>query len=346
MVAGEMMVEADDHYFASTGSSIQLLSRQQQSRHEQQCYQVEQQMQQQQQQQKHYQPYHLNDTDYIHSCSEKTHTSNCSIKNNNISGRRGWCFRFAKHCKGSIYLAFSSHFCFVIGCLFYTKLSLVNKAWIQYTMVDNDLPSEILVTDDDVVWITWASENQGEFREPLTYLHSTRLAYDTEYTIWCTLGASFFALVGALDWARYGDRLNIVMILAGLAGVLSGNSKSSRTAAVWDVISVHLFFLESITLLKRVHNYPAHVSVVNSNASMVRHINQKENEIVDVGDHYLESSGSSGSGGLNGICSSMDGALLDATTYIDENEDDFPFFRLGDLFFFLGSMLDVSHEEL
>ena len=147
-------------------------------------------------------------------------------------------------------------------------------------------------------------------------------------------------MVGALDWARYGEKLNIVMILAGLAGVLSGNSKSSRTAAVWDVISVHLFFLESITLLKRVHYYPAHVSVANSNVNT----NQKDDEIVEVGDHYLETSGSSGSGGLNGICSSMDGAILDATTYIDENEDDFPFFRVGDLFFFLGSMLDVSHE--
>ena len=203
-------------------------------------------------------------------------------------------------------------------------------------MVDNDLPSDILVVDDDAVWITWASENQGEYREPLTYLHSTRLAYDKEYTIWCTLGASFFALVGALDWARYGEKLNMVMIFAGLAGVLSGNSKSSRTAAVWDVISVHLFFLESITLLKRVHYYPAHVSVVKANESMVSTMKEKDNAAMML-DHYLESSGSSGSMELDGIH-----AILDATTYIDENDDSVPCFRVGDLFFFLGSMLDVS----
>jgi hypothetical protein len=85
-----------------------------------------------------------------------------------------------------------------------------------------------------------------------------------------------------------------------------------------------------------VHYYPAHVSVVKANESMVSTMKEKNNATMML-DHYLESSGSSGSMELDGIH-----AILDATTYIDENDDDVPCFRVGDLFFFLGSMLDVS----
>ncbi len=352
MVLGEMVEVGDDS--ASTGGGIQLVSRLPQQ-HQQKNYDEQQQtLQQTQNPLQQNQPLDplddLQHHDYIYARPDNTIEGNNCNGNKKSGSRRRCCSRLARYCKGSVYLAFLSHFCFVIASLFYIKLSFVQLDWIQYTMVKNDLTTEILNTDDDVSWTTWAYENQGEYREPPTYLQLTRLTYGDDYTTWCTRGAAFFALVGALDWARYGDKLNIFMILAGLAGVLSGYSESSRAAAVWDAISVHLYFLESITLLKRVHYYPAHLSAAKANESMASGItNEKDNGIVDVGDYYLESSrssGSSGGGGMNGFCCPgvMDGGFRDATTYMDENDDDdaYPFFRVGDLFFFLGSMLDVS----
>jgi hypothetical protein len=245
------------------------------------------------------------------------------IIKNNINSHRinygGCCSGITRHFKGSIHLAFLSHVCFVIASLFYIKLSFVQLDWIKYTMVDNDVPSDMLITDDDVSWSTWETENQGEYREPTPILERMRLTYGDEYTTWCTLGASFFVLVGALDWLRYCDKLNVFMVLAGLAGVISGYSKSTRMAAIWDCISVHLYFLESITLLKREHYYPAHVNVVNSTDDVI------------VNDHYHEGGGNGGS---------IKGARAD--TVYEDDVYGYPCFRVGDLFFFLGSMLDVS----
>lgn len=352
MVMGKIVEVGDDSY---VGGGIQLVSRpppsqeqeQQNYHHEQHYYHEEQRTHQSQHPQPQpQQPFpppdpQRHDNIIIHRHPEKIKSG--INYNRNKKGRisRTFWSRIARYCKGSILLAFLSHLCFVIASLFYIKLSFVQLEWIKYTMVENDLTTEILNTDDDVVWSTWANENQGEYREPPTYLQLTRLTYGDDYTMWCTRGAAFFVLVGILDWLRYCDKLNIFMILAGLAGVLSGYSESTRAAAVWDAISVHLYFLESITLLKRVHYYPDHASVMNSNMSMVSGttVKQKDNGIVDVGDHYLESSGS---GGVNGVCSS--GGMDASTIYIYENEvdDSFPCFRVGDLFFFLGSMLDVS----
>mmetsp|Transcript_30482 Transcript_30482/g.64217 ORF Transcript_30482/g.64217 Transcript_30482/m.64217 type:complete len:226 (-) Transcript_30482:120-797(-) len=64
---------------------------------------------------------------------------------------------------------------------------------------------------------------------------------------------SFFVVVGFLDWMRFCDILNMFMILAGFTGMISGISHSH--SAIWDCVSVHLYFLEAINLLHRDHDY-------------------------------------------------------------------------------------------
>jgi hypothetical protein len=371
---------------SSAASNIQLASSMPPSSHEQQQqpqpqqyheqqhfnelqYHEQQQQQLQQTQQTQQPPLHSP----LHLQNNKTHTEHPPQEtwSNHNNYSVGYVTSIFHYFKGSIHLAFLSHLCFVIASLFYIKLSFIQLSWIQYTMIENDLTTEILMTDDDVTWNTWANENQGEYREAPTYLQLTRLTYGDDYTKWCTRGAAFFVLVGTLDWLRYCDKWNVFMILAGLAGVLSGYSKSQRAAAIWETISVHLYFLESITLLKRVHYYPMEMVNVGGNSSMVSSLsttNDKvdDNGIVVVGDHYLESSSggcnvvgrysSSSSGGAgdrggvfdNGIvCTGInhDGCIRDAATYINEyHATDYPCFRVGDMFFFLGGMLDVSNK--
>ncbi|KAL3766790.1 hypothetical protein ACHAWU_007453 [Discostella pseudostelligera] len=342
------------------------------SYHEQQQQQLPQ-MQQNHQQPPLHSPLHLQNSEIQssdHLPIKVRNLNNSSNTNNNSSGN------LLHYFKGSIHLAFLSHLCFVIASLFYIKLSFIQLSWIQYTMIENDLTTEILMTDDDVTWNTWANENQGEYREAPTYLQLTRLTYGDDYTKWCTRGAAFFVLVGTLDWLRYCDKWNVFMILAGLAGLMSGYSQSQRAAAIWETISVHLYFLESITLLKRVHYYPMESVNVGegsmvSSLSTTNKVDDNGIVVVAVGDHYLESSSggcnvvgrrssssSSSSGGTGGrdhggggfgdngsVCtgiSNHDGCIRDAATYINEHHaTDYPCFRVGDMFFFLGGMLDI-----
>ncbi|KAL7441400.1 hypothetical protein ACHAXH_009074 [Discostella pseudostelligera] len=260
---------------------------------------------------------------------------------NNHNNRSGYFTTLFHYFKGSIHLAILSHLCFVIGCLFYIKLSFIQLRWIQYAVIENDL-----TTDDDLLWNQWANENPVQYRKPPTHLQLNRLTYGNEYTKWYSGGAALFTLVGVLDWLRYCDNWNIFMILAGLAGFVSGFSMSERAAAIWGTISVHLYFLESVTLLKRVHYYPQ--STVNANVGMM--MKSGDSKVDDsgivVGDHYLE--GISGGCGVMGGSSDGGGSsdnriyIRDATTYIDEHGDaDYPCFRMGDVFFFVGSTLDI-----
>eukprot|EP00584_Thalassiosira_punctigera_P008552 CAMPEP_0172533968 /NCGR_PEP_ID=MMETSP1067-20121228/6502_1 /TAXON_ID=265564 ORGANISM="Thalassiosira punctigera, Strain Tpunct2005C2" /NCGR_SAMPLE_ID=MMETSP1067 /ASSEMBLY_ACC=CAM_ASM_000444 /LENGTH=275 /DNA_ID=CAMNT_0013318693 /DNA_START=104 /DNA_END=928 /DNA_ORIENTATION=- len=157
---------------------------------------------------------------------------------------------FVLKCRGSIRLAFLSHACFLTASLFYLKLSLADLAWVQ-TARRYNVPGEILDEDDDEVWEDWADANpkNGSAVEDL------RDEYDAQSRLLYVLGAAFFAFVGVLDWMRYGDGLNVVMIAAGAAGVVSGLSDTSFREALWDAISVHLYLLEGCNLLRREHDY-------------------------------------------------------------------------------------------
>ena len=149
--------------------------------------------------------------------------------------------------KGSIKLAFLSHACFIIGSLFYLRLAFLDLSWVQTTTKYN-VPSDILEEDDDAVWYNWANTNSNNNVE------AQRSAYNTQFEIVSILGALSFVFVGIFDWLRYCDVLNIFMILAGASGVISGCSDTSRSANIWDLISVHLYLMEAYNLFHREHN--------------------------------------------------------------------------------------------
>ena len=47
----------------------------------------------------------------------------------------------------------------------------------------------------------------------------------------------------------------MVLVLAGVAGMISAISKTYQARTIWDFVSVHMFFIEAINLLLRKHNY-------------------------------------------------------------------------------------------
>ena len=170
--------------------------------------------------------------------------------------RRHYCCpTLQSKCAGSVLLAILSHGCFVVASLAYVKLSYIQLDWLRYVLVYNDVPSSLLNQDDDASWRAWASANEERYSARTSAFHGVRAEYYAEYASWCVWGASFFAAVGVLDYLRYWDTMNVYMILAGLAGVLSGASTDSRTAAiVWECVSVHLYLLESYNLINRDHD--------------------------------------------------------------------------------------------
>ncbi|KAL7460120.1 hypothetical protein ACHAXS_000586 [Conticribra weissflogii] len=147
--------------------------------------------------------------------------------------------------KGSIHLAFLSHACFIVASLFYIALGVVHLSWFNDTK--GKIPNDLMHKDDDQIWEDWANGSENEYIIDLREQHrlQTKMLY--------TIGAYFFVVVGVLDWMRFCDILNMFMILAGITGMISGISHSH--SAIWDCVSVHLYFLEAINLLHRDHDY-------------------------------------------------------------------------------------------
>ncbi|KAL3808485.1 hypothetical protein ACHAXA_000917 [Cyclostephanos tholiformis] len=176
-----------------------------------------------------------------------------------IHRRHYCCPQIQSKCLGNIYIAFLSHGCFVIASLAYVKLSYVELSWLQYALIYNDVPYEMLNEDDDATWRSWVMSNQGRYAVQSYSFDDARREYYDEYTTYCTWGATFFVFVGVLDYLRYWDTMNAYMVLAGFAGMLSGWSTNNRTMAmVWECVSVHLYLLESYNLLNRDHYHHHH----------------------------------------------------------------------------------------
>lgn len=159
------------------------------------------------------------------------------------------CYNIYDKIKGSIYLAFLSHACFILATIFYLKLSISTLNWWMYAKRIG-IPEEVLDEDTDEVWTEWASENGAD--NLLTRWNK----YNAHNELLYILGALFFVFVGLLDLLRYFDCLNMVLVLAGIAGMMSAISKKSYSARVtWEFVSVHLFALEGYNLLHRNHDY-------------------------------------------------------------------------------------------
>lgn len=246
--------------------------------------------------------------------SEQLSVGICTSSSSCFFQRRHYlCPSLQSYCVGSVYLAFLSHGCFVIAALFYIELAYVQLAWLRYALLDNDVPSHMINEDDDSVWRAWASVYQGQYRGQSSTFQDVRAKYYDDYAFYIWWGASFFVLVGVWDYLRYWDAVNAYMILAGLAGVLSGSTDSGSMAIIWECVSVHLYLLESFTLISRDHN----------------HGNVHANKLGGCGiDDYA--------GGAD-----------------HDDKDDYlvapgwqSIFRMGDVLFLIGSILDVVGSYL
>lgn len=240
--------------------------------------------------------------------SATSSTTSTTLNGSSFFRRRHYlCPTLQQYCAGSVYLAFTSHGCFVIGALFYLRLSYIQLAWLQFALVDNDAPRYMIDEDDDSVWRAWASMYQGTYRGQYKTFQHARQEYYTDYAFYIFWGAGFYVLVGLLDYLRYWDTLNTYMILAGSAGMLSGSTKSRSMAIIWECVSLHLYLLGSFTLLGRDHN----------------HRNVRESGNNDAGDYVGE----------------HDHDDSNNNTLVAERWQSI--FRTGDLLFLIGSILDV-----
>lgn len=150
--------------------------------------------------------------------------------------------------KGSIYIAFLSHICFILASIFYLILALVALNWYLYTK-RLGIPEDVVNEDTDEVWTNWTSENGVD------YILDKWEAYNLKYEMLYILGALLFVFVGLFDLLRYFDCLNMVLVLAGVAGMISALSKTYQATTIWDFVSVHMFLIEAINLLLRKHDY-------------------------------------------------------------------------------------------
>ncbi len=150
--------------------------------------------------------------------------------------------------KGSIHIAFLSHLCFILASIFYLKLALATLNWYSYTK-RHGVPAEVVYEDTSEVWANYTSENGSDD------LLDEWEAYSLKYELLYILGALFFVFVGLLDLLRYFDCLNMVLVLAGVAGMLSALSNTYQARTIWDFVSVHMFLIEAINLLLRKHDY-------------------------------------------------------------------------------------------
>ena len=153
---------------------------------------------------------------------------------------------FLKQYQGSKRLAFSSHACFLTAASCYVKLGCLDLAWLELA---KNVPNDVFRSGEEEIWTTWADTNNDE------YIVHTRESYLFYRSFWYTVGAYFLVLVGLFDLMRYGSCINIFMILAGVSGIMSGLSSSMHSGDIFDCISVHLYFLEAINILRREHHY-------------------------------------------------------------------------------------------
>lgn len=151
--------------------------------------------------------------------------------------------RTKRACKHSIRLAFLSHLCFLAGAALYLQLARLDLAWAHYQR-NNHVP-----LDDS------ADDSSDDPADPLDPPSSRDPSYEAHYERTSArlyvAGALCFTAVGLLDWLRYADALYVFMVLAGVAGVLSGlSSEDKGRADAWDWLSNHLYLIEGYTLIR------------------------------------------------------------------------------------------------
>ena len=141
------------------------------------------------------------------------------------------------------------HFAFIAGAICYLQGALVDLAWARCSLVDHDIPDEILEADDDVAWTHWEKNNlDKETRHEIDHMREHSWDYSS---LFCMLGGTFFVACGLFDTLYYCEWVDMFMVFAGIAGVLSATSDTDRMEGVWNFISCHMYLLEAYSMVRR-----------------------------------------------------------------------------------------------
>mmetsp|Transcript_14172 Transcript_14172/g.21357 ORF Transcript_14172/g.21357 Transcript_14172/m.21357 type:complete len:297 (+) Transcript_14172:72-962(+) len=130
--------------------------------------------------------------------------------------------------------------CFLLGSIFYFKLSFLDLVWMKY--VRDHVPESLADEDDDKIWSQWAAEhNAADMLE-------VRDDYYEQYELFLKLGVTAFAVMGFSEVYRECSRANLILLMAGLAGMVGAHCSTDQIAAYWSCVSVHLFLMSCYKL--------------------------------------------------------------------------------------------------
>jgi hypothetical protein len=141
------------------------------------------------------------------------------------------------------------HFAFIAGAICYLQGALVDLDWARFSLVDHFIPGDILEADDDASWTSWEKTNLD--KKTMHDIDRTREHYWDYSSLFCMLGGTFFVACGLFDTLYYCEFVDMFMVFAGIAGVLSATSDSDRMEGVWNFISCHMYLLEAYSMLRR-----------------------------------------------------------------------------------------------
>ena len=130
-----------------------------------------------------------------------------------------------------------STICFVLGSIFYLRLSFLTLDWFIY--VRDHVPESLLYEDDDEAWSKWAADEEEKRAEIL----EARYAYHGRHALIYYLAATSFAVQGLVEIYMVRSRANLALLIAGLAGMASAHSDTEKVSEYWSCVSVHLFLL-------------------------------------------------------------------------------------------------------
>ena len=161
------------------------------------------------------------------------------------SRRESWYLKW----KESNAVMWLGHFAFVAGAICYLQGALVDLDWARFSLVHHVIPGDILEADDDASWTSWEKTNLD--KKTMHDIDRTREHYWDYSSLFCMLGGTFFVACGLFDTLYYCEYVDMFMVFAGIAGVLSATSDADRMEGVWNFISCHMYLLEAYSMLRR-----------------------------------------------------------------------------------------------
>jgi hypothetical protein len=205
--------------------------------------------------------------DQEEKATSSTSPSSLLSTKQNVAASLPWYAQFfslsGTSIKGSNGAMWLGHVAFILGSIFYLKGAILDLQWTFYTN-EHHIPNDIVDMDDDVSWVHWektttissssASSTTASILLDKVARHdidTMRQSYWTYSALFECLGGAFFVLCGFADLMYYGEYVDLFMIFAGVAGVISANCDSSIMQSRWNSLSCHMYLIEAYVMIRR-----------------------------------------------------------------------------------------------